>query len=110
MVEHLERGKAGGALAYTGHNFRAADAARFFMAAAAARVALSPEEHILRAALLAQRVLVTVKVRQLSSPLTAATTDTTTASPPRQQWCWFGWCCEALAWIGPLTDCFCLLE
>ena len=66
VVEHLERGKAGGALAYTGHNFRAADAARFFMAAAAASVVLSPEELSLRAALLAQRVLVTVKVRDSS--------------------------------------------
>ena len=66
VVEHLERGKAGGALAYTGHNCRAADAARFFMAAAAASVVLSPEELSLRAALLAQRVLVTVKVRDSS--------------------------------------------
>eukprot|EP00976_Prorocentrum_cordatum_P095010 1190010-Prorocentrum_minimum.AAC.4 len=61
VLEHLPTGRVGGALAYTGHNFRASDAARFFEAVNAAGFNLSDAENQLRLALESQRIVVTVK-------------------------------------------------
>jgi hypothetical protein len=61
VVEHLPTGRVGGALAYTGHNFRASDAARFFAAVHAAGFKLTEEENRLRLALESERIVTQMK-------------------------------------------------